>query len=52
MALGHKLFGKGKESVFNDLIKVLETNISVEAAMKLTRATTFEIEFLRAFTAE
>jgi hypothetical protein len=54
MALGRRLFGKGKEPVFlySGLTQVRAAQISLEAAMKLTRETILEIEFLLAFTAE
>jgi hypothetical protein len=50
MALGHKLFGKGKERVFlyNDLIRVRQAKISLERATKPTREMMLEIEFLLA----
>lgn len=50
MALGQRLFGKGKERVFLyiDSIQAPQAKITLEAAMKLTREMMLEIEFLLA----
>ena len=52
--LGTSSLQKGKELVFlyNDLFKVREPKISFETAMKLTRITILEIEFLLALRTE
>jgi hypothetical protein len=53
MSVGHKLIAKDKRIFqYDDSIKVREPNVSLEAALKLTRVTILKIEFLLAIGME